>query len=153
MAEQIVMRLERGGCALCDAPTQPDGAGIIKGSVGRGGRNNPDDVKAIQAALNAQDVADGGPSPKLAVDGIAGPLTTAAIEKYQRRHLGWADGRALAQTPRPVPLARLDLAGVLPPPPGGRPPVAAADRLAVLAALAAVRTLGEQGWSATQLTL
>ena len=77
MAEQIVMRLERGGCALCDAPTQPDGAGIIKGSVGRGGRNNPDDVKAIQAALNAQDVADGGPSPKLAVDGIAGPLTTA----------------------------------------------------------------------------
>lgn len=93
MAEQIVMKLASGGCTLCDAPQRPGGGGGIKGSVGRGGRNNPDDVRAIQAALNAKDVADGGPNPKLVVDGIAGPRTIAAIEKYQTRHLGWADGR------------------------------------------------------------
>jgi hypothetical protein len=94
MAEQIVMKLASGGCTMCDAPARPGDLGIIKGSVGRGGRNNPDDVKAIQDALNAQNAADGGPNPKLAVDGLAGPRTIAAIEKYQYRHLGWADGRA-----------------------------------------------------------
>jgi len=50
-------------------------------------------VKAIQSALNAQDAANGGPGVPLAVDGLVGPLTIAAIEKYQRRQLGWADGR------------------------------------------------------------
>jgi hypothetical protein len=84
--------MESGGCSLCDAPKHSGGASI-EASVGRGGRNLPDDVRAIQSALNAQDVADGGPSVKLAVDGLIGPLTIAAIEKYQRRQLGWADGR------------------------------------------------------------
>jgi hypothetical protein len=35
MAEQVLMRLESGGCGLCDAP-QGSGGASIKGSVGRG---------------------------------------------------------------------------------------------------------------------
>jgi peptidoglycan hydrolase-like protein with peptidoglycan-binding domain len=92
MAEQIVMRMEGGGCSLCAAP-QRTGSTSITASVGRGGRNLADDVRAVQSALNAQDVADGGPGVKLAVDGLVGPLTIAAIEHYQRHHFGWADGR------------------------------------------------------------
>jgi hypothetical protein len=86
------MRMESGGCSLCNPPEYSAGVSI-QGSVGRGGRNLPDDVKAIQAALNAQDPADGGPMVKLAVDGLVGPLTIGAIEKYQRHQFGWADGR------------------------------------------------------------
>jgi peptidoglycan hydrolase-like protein with peptidoglycan-binding domain len=92
MAEKVLMKMESGGCCLCDGP-QYSGGVSIGGSVGRGGRNVLDDVKAIQAALNATDISDGGPTVKLVVDGIAGPRTIAAIEKYQNRHLGWADGR------------------------------------------------------------
>jgi hypothetical protein len=92
MAEQIVMRLETGGCALCDGP-KSCGHAAIAGSVGRGGRNTPADVRTIQSALNGVEPAQGGPTLKLDVDGFAGPLTIAAIEKYQRRHLGWSDGR------------------------------------------------------------
>jgi hypothetical protein len=92
MGEQVVMRMENHCCSLCDPPKRSQGTGIV-GSVGRGGRNIPDDVKAIQSALNAQDVANGGPSVKLAVDGLCGPLTIAAIEQYQTRQLGWSDGR------------------------------------------------------------
>ena len=92
MAEQVLMKMESGGCCLCDGPHDSGGVGI-SGSVGRGGRNSVDDVKAIQAALNGKDVTDGGPTMKLAVDGIVGPRTIAAIERYQNRHLGWADGR------------------------------------------------------------
>ena len=118
MAERIVMKLESGGCTQCDAPRRSGGGGI-KGSVGRGGRNLPDDVKAIQNALNGKDVADGGPYPKLAVDGIVGPLTIAAIEKYQRRHLGWADGRVDPDGPT---IHALNGGGVAPPQKGGAKP-------------------------------
>jgi len=92
MSAQMVMRMDNGGCSLCNAPKR-SGVTSIKDSVGRGGRNLSDDVRAIQSALNAQDVGNGGPSVKLAVDGLVGPLTIAAIEKYQRRQLGWEDGR------------------------------------------------------------
>ena len=92
MSEQVVMRMASGGCSMCDAP-RGSGTASIKGSVGRGGRNLPDDVKAIQSALNEEDEVDGGPSVPLDVDGLVGPFTIAAIEKYQRRQLGWADGR------------------------------------------------------------
>ncbi len=92
MAEQVVVKFVSGRCSHCDAPTHAGGV-LISGSVGLGGRNLAADVKTVQAALNDEDPDDGGPVLKLAVDGIAGPLTRAAIEKYQRRWLGWADGR------------------------------------------------------------
>jgi hypothetical protein len=98
MALQVLARFESGGCSTCDQPPY-DGSIVINGSVGRGGRNSPDDVKTIQRALNAVDPADGGPVLKLAVDGIVGPLTIAAIEKYQNRQLGWADGRVDTDEP------------------------------------------------------
>jgi hypothetical protein len=92
MSEKVLVKMQSGRCQLCEAPDRP-GYLTIQDSVGRGGRNRPDDVRTIQSALNAQDVAAGGPSVKLDVDGLSGPLTIAAIEKYQRRQLGWADGR------------------------------------------------------------
>jgi peptidoglycan hydrolase-like protein with peptidoglycan-binding domain len=48
-------------------------------SVGRGGRNQPDDVQAVQEALNLQNQAG------LEVDGKCGPKTIAAISAYQRK--------------------------------------------------------------------
>jgi hypothetical protein len=98
MTLQVLVKFESGGCSLCDGPPY-DGSVVIKGSVGRGGRNAIDDVKTIQAALNAVEPADGGPILKLTVDGIAGPLTIAAIEKYQKRQLGWSDGRVDTNEP------------------------------------------------------
>jgi hypothetical protein len=98
MALQVLVKFETGGCSLCDGPAY-DGAVVIKGSVGRGGRNAPDDVRTIQSALNGVAPADGGPVLQLAVDGVAGPLTIAAIEKYQKRQLGWSDGRVDTDEP------------------------------------------------------
>ena len=92
MSEKVLVKMQSGRCQLCEAPDRP-GYLTIQDSVGRGGRNRPDDVRTIQSALDAQDVAAGGPSVKLDVDGLSGPLTIATIEKYQRRQLGWADGR------------------------------------------------------------
>lgn len=66
----------------------------ITGSVGRGGRNfPPSDVMTIQYLLNCLTPAQGGPSKELAVDGAAGPATIAAIEAFQRKIGGVADGR------------------------------------------------------------
>jgi hypothetical protein len=120
MTEQVLMRMETGGCSLCAGPQQSGGVSI-SGSVGRGGRNIMDDVKAIQAALNAQDVSDGGPIVKLAVDGLVGPRTIAAIEKYQTRQLGWADGRV--DPDGPTIHALNGGGGVAPPQKGGPKPV------------------------------
>lgn len=36
---------------------------------------------------------NGGPQPRLAMDGIVGKLTIGAIHRFQARHLGWSDGR------------------------------------------------------------
>lgn len=66
----------------------------ITGSVGRGGRNfPPSDVMTIQYMLNCLTPAQGGPSKELPVDGAAGPATIAAIEAFQRKIGGFADGR------------------------------------------------------------
>ena len=81
--------------------------------------NLPDDVRVIQSALNEQDVASGGPSVKLDVDGLIGPLTIAAIENYQRRQLGWSDGRVDPDGPT---IHALDGggSGLVPPEKGGK---------------------------------
>ena len=78
-----------GSCI--STPTLPTGAAgpiAISKPVGQGqlARNLPDDVKIIQEALNRVTVMGvvGGPMPFLAVDGIKGPKTQAAILNFQR---------------------------------------------------------------------
>ncbi len=86
-----------GTCALAVPPTSRGDRGriTISASVGRGGVNRDADVRTVQDALNGVPEADGGPSPLLAVDGISGPKTQAAIQKFQVKHFGWkgADAR------------------------------------------------------------
>lgn len=65
----------------------------IKQSVGFGGKNNPDDVKIVQKALNRFSSAMGGPDPKLKPDGIMGQKTNDAIIKFQKRQTHWVDGK------------------------------------------------------------
>lgn len=66
----------------------------IMQSVGRGGANRPNDVRAIQQLLN-QGLRRIPSFRPLAVDGMVGPKTIAAIEMFQRQVMRWgrADGR------------------------------------------------------------
>ncbi|MCB2077137.1 MAG: hypothetical protein KDE55_05485 [Novosphingobium sp.] len=64
----------------------------MTGSVGQGGKNDLEDVKLVQALLNNVSSAIGGPGRSLGVDGKCGPLTIAAIRKFQQIALGFADG-------------------------------------------------------------
>jgi hypothetical protein len=52
-------------------------------------------VIVIQRALNDVPPDQGQPAPLLVVDGICGPKTKNAIQKFQLKHFGWkgADGR------------------------------------------------------------
>ncbi len=59
-------------------------------SVGRGGHNNPEDVKTVQVLLNRHSPS---PTPPLAEDGSIGPDTIAAIESVQRSLGISPDGR------------------------------------------------------------
>ena len=63
----------------------------IGGAVGLGAPNDPDEVKTIQQALNRFPDSQGGPSLKLKPDGIVGRFTVGAIEKFQRRQIGFTD--------------------------------------------------------------
>jgi peptidoglycan hydrolase-like protein with peptidoglycan-binding domain len=65
----------------------------ISSAVGKGGMNKTMDVATIQYLLNCVPKHAGGPSPELAVDGICGPLTSAAIEKFQMANRNLADRR------------------------------------------------------------
>jgi hypothetical protein len=62
----------------------------ISASVGLRGMNRLDDVRTVQALLNLVPPAEGGPSPKLKLDGICGRLTNGAIERLQAKKWGWA---------------------------------------------------------------
>ena len=78
-----------GSCiSMSTLPTGAAGPIAISKPVGQGqlARNLPDDVKTIQEALNQVTVRGvaGGPMPFLAVDGIKGPKTQAAIVNFQR---------------------------------------------------------------------
>lgn len=55
---------------------------LINGSVGQGGLNAPGDVRVVQRLLNRHPLP---PLRRLAVDGIAGPHTVAAIRQFQER--------------------------------------------------------------------
>jgi hypothetical protein len=67
----------------------------ISASVGEGGVNRSDDSVTVQELLNKVPPEQGGPAPRLAVDGLPWQLTIAAIRKFQRVQLGfqWPDGR------------------------------------------------------------
>jgi len=81
-----------GSCLAIDPAALGSGGGggsiVISKPVGQGGqaRNLPDDVRTVQEALNQVTVkgVNGGPMPLLAVDGLCGPKTIAAILKFQR---------------------------------------------------------------------
>jgi peptidoglycan hydrolase-like protein with peptidoglycan-binding domain len=64
----------------------------ISGAVGAG-HGKPDDIRTVQRFLNALLPAEGGPDLVLAEDGICGPKTQAAINKYQKFAVGFVDGR------------------------------------------------------------
>ncbi|HZO54613.1 MAG TPA: hypothetical protein VFB63_18005 [Bryobacteraceae bacterium] len=67
----------------------PGGAITIKFPVGIKGKNDTLDVLTIQSALIQVGPANGGATPDLAMDGICGPKTIAAIQKFQLKHFGW----------------------------------------------------------------
>lgn len=80
----------------------------IHGSVGAGGGNSHGDVRTVQYLLNCVPTKAGGPSPELAVDGIAGPLTKGAIKKFQSALGGICDGRVDPRGPTWMALAAFD---------------------------------------------
>ena len=73
-----------GGARLTRQPPARVNAIRLAGSVGRGGANSRNDVVQIQHGLSAVPPAAGRPTPPLKVDGICGPLTTAAIGRFQQ---------------------------------------------------------------------
>lgn len=91
----LLARASSGYCRECRTAPSPSRRSpvTITASVGAGGRNLAPDVLGVQDGLNDIEPPEGGPSPKLAVDGICGPLTIGAIATFQRRVLGWADSR------------------------------------------------------------
>jgi hypothetical protein len=93
MKDKVLVRLKNGECAERSLPTPNDRGLLLSGSVGAGGRNLPDDVRAVQKALNNVPPEQGGPNPKLDEDGKIGPLTRAAIGAFQTKQFGWSDSR------------------------------------------------------------
>jgi peptidoglycan hydrolase-like protein with peptidoglycan-binding domain len=63
----------------------------IRSSVGEGGRNNRQDVGIVQFLLNVVRRRDG--AVPLAIDGIVGPKTLAAIREFQEGNSLIVDGR------------------------------------------------------------
>lgn len=71
-------------CQSVEVNDSPSGGTIvISASVGLGGVNRPPDVRTVQELLNDVRPDRGGPVPLLVVDGLCGPLTRAAIRKFQ----------------------------------------------------------------------
>jgi hypothetical protein len=119
-----------GAAAVKGAPAAASGIGAavagaaeavtrpfeISGSVGKGGRNLPQDVQAVQVALNKKAKAG------LAVDGKSGPATIAAIMDFQKKiGMHTPDGRV---DPGRGTARALASSGPLPPPPTPPQPVA-----------------------------
>jgi hypothetical protein len=94
MANKVLVRLTTGECELRDL-NDPAPAGVltISSSVGLGGRNLPDDVKTVQAALNQVPPEQGGPRTKLDVNGKSDGALQQAIAAFQKRQFAWADSR------------------------------------------------------------
>ncbi len=73
-----------GECSSGGGNVEPTDLISILGSVGRLGQNIFSDVVTVQNALNTVPQSLGGPLPGLSVDGLSGPKTIGAIEKFQR---------------------------------------------------------------------
>src|SRR4029453_15575223 len=91
---------------------RPSGDLLIAADVGPGCPNRRDDVLVVQSLLNVAYARIRVPSRTIAVDGIVGPETNAALLHFQRTHFGRGDGRvdAAGRT-----LARLNAAPAGPP--------------------------------------
>jgi peptidoglycan hydrolase-like protein with peptidoglycan-binding domain len=106
----------------------------IGSSVGAGGTNARADTLMVQQLLNSVPREEGGPDLLLAEDGLIGPKTQAAINKFQKKVLSKPDGRidpggptikalsgVICDSPA-VPLGRLGLVAQ-PNQVGGGPPM------------------------------
>lgn len=82
---------------------------LITGSVGAGGTNRAVDVRVVQLLLNGWLAR----ANHLAVDGIVGPLTTAAIVQFQQAaQVPAADGRVDPAGPTMRALTDIALRGI-----------------------------------------
>jgi len=88
-----------------------DATGLLAGSVGQGGQNQPKDVRIVQRLLN--DWLAREKQTLLKVDGIAGPKTNGAIAAFQRKHLPVADSRVDPAGPTIQALFQSHLEGLL----------------------------------------
>ncbi len=85
-----------GGGFTCSSRALGGGSAAVNditASVGLGGVNREADVRTIQRLLNGVPPLQGGPVPKLDVDGKVGQLTVNAIGGFQKKQIGWSDGR------------------------------------------------------------
>ncbi|HEY8504356.1 MAG TPA: peptidoglycan-binding protein, partial [Gemmataceae bacterium] len=83
----------------------------IKGSVGRGGVNRGEDVRAVQVLLN--DWRSENALPAIAEDGLAGPETIRAITLFQQRVTRIIDGRVDPNGPAEKRLTSMYVASAL----------------------------------------
>jgi peptidoglycan hydrolase-like protein with peptidoglycan-binding domain len=124
----------------------------IGSSVGAGGINAKPDTLMIQQLLNSVPRGEGGPDLLLAEDGLIGPKTQAAINKFQKKVLSKPDGRidpggptikaligVICDSPA-VPLGRLGLVAQ-PNQIAGGPPVPAVGTVEAAVALLEARRL------------
>lgn len=88
-----------------------------KGSVGASGNNWFEEVKLVQSLLNNVPAERGGPQRKLAVDASAGPLTIAAIKRFQQANGCIVDGRVDARGNTIRELVKAQIASGKPLPP------------------------------------
>jgi peptidoglycan hydrolase-like protein with peptidoglycan-binding domain len=91
---------------LLQLPLTIGGAVGAASATGVPATNARDDVFVVQGLLNNIDAAGGGASPKLVFDGLIGPLTVAAIRRFQQTQLGFQDGRV---DPGQITIARLNV--------------------------------------------
>lgn len=80
---------------------------MISASVGVNGRNFYADGRLIQRALNEVSPMYGGAIPPLKEDGVPGPLTQAAIKRFQTQHFGASRADGLIEPGRQT-LAKLN---------------------------------------------
>jgi peptidoglycan hydrolase-like protein with peptidoglycan-binding domain len=122
MSRFLVMPAVGSCIPMATLPTGAAGPIAISKPVGQGplARNLSDDVKTIQQALNrvALKGEPGGPVPLLAVDGIKGPKTQAAIFNFQQLQVKGINADGLVEPGKQTilrlnaiaaPISRVDL--------------------------------------------
>jgi hypothetical protein len=133
-------------CAIHHAPPSRSELTAPVGGATRC-KNHRDDVKFVQNALNGFEVVDGGPEPKLQVDGICGPLTKAAIVQFQKKWFGEAAVRDGVVDPDKATERRLRLGAGRPATPAGQFVENRARTIEVLTAAQSALTLAKTHFS------